>query len=713
MKTKSIYLQSYKSKDLFKTDFFKALNKLIGSNGRTPEINIYIPQKSALSLVNSYLSFDELKQEFDSIKIFNNVDNIALENNIVILNLHDLIDDLKYEDVEALKSFWGNKLNKILILGQKEDQTEANIKFHQLKENTIKFIYKIPENIKVDIEMIDIPLFRIGEDIFSISITSSNEEIRPIKTDKSRILRNLKRWMDINGIENINKIISCESSNAVENYDLAAHDLSNMIEEEFHLLNKKDLLFDSNRDCNVLIFDRSCDRITPLLTDLTYAGLLKTLDGSFISDIITKQNNNGDDLEDNIFEHLKFLNFGEIGSVLQRLLKNYGKATDTNLKTRSDNNISEELNKMIKLLSNEEVISNSKNLPKHVNEASKMMYETKNPNYNLEDIIDIESLFLSEWNTQSRYLNNTSKIKFSWSKLANSGGNDAKIVDDNLMIDWIEEQNLLENYTFEKLIKVLILYIKLYGPFVKQDEFYNKLLTSFSDRFGSNKVALVFEKLFNDSTIVIDAKFNNNLFSLNSKPAVQTPDLQVLEYNKKQLQLLDYLNYVATTEKDNLLSMNLLDTLNKTTSAVGFDFFQSLGIQKAEEGTTNIDPLSFAYCGIVPVITRLIQYSLTVNSYNPSILKLAIPTEIIKNDENKEIKSLLTVNEKELLKHKPGTYTKASKASFAKTIVIFTGGATIGELATIDKLNKLMVSSFDPKNEDQMVPISVIADKIL
>lgn len=458
----------------------------------------------------------------------------------------------------------------------------------------------------------------------------------------------------------------------------------------------------------MIIFDRSCDRITPLLTDLTYAGLLKKIDKQFLVDIVTKENNNGGELKDNIFENLKFLNFGEVGSVLQRLLRSYGKATDTKLTT--DTSVSDELSRMIKMLSNEEVISNSKNLPRHVNEASKMMDETKNPKYNLEDIIDIESLLLSEWNTQSRYLNNNTKIKFSWNKLANSGNRGSKIVDDFMIIGWIEEQNFLGNYTFEKLMNVLILYIKLYGPIVRQDEFFNRLLTSFSDRFGSDEVCVVFERLFSESNLVIDSKFNNSLFSLGSKQE-PTKNLKMLENNKRHLHLMSYLHYVSNTERENPMYMSLLDTLNKTTSVVGFDFMQSLGFEKVED--TAMDPLSFAYCGIVPVVTRLLQYVLTVDSFNPSVLKLGMPTDIINDVRDQEITPLLTVSERQLMKHKSGSYKKTSKLTFAKTLVIFTNGATMGELATIDKLNKLMIKSCDINEDMEMVPISVITDKII
>ncbi|CAI8499879.1 unnamed protein product [Hanseniaspora opuntiae] len=703
MHAKSIFTQAYKSRDLFKNEFSEALESLVSSFDSTLSINVYIPQKSALSILNSYITFDELKQKFGNIKIYNQINDLDNENDVIVLQVQDVLNDLSYADIEILQKHWGSRLNKVLILGQ-----ESSSEFQELKEKTIKFIYKIPEDISLEIEMIDVPLFRLGEEVFSATLSEEDNLVRPIKTDKSKLLNMTRKWMEINGVENINKIISCEGSSGIDSYDLAAHDLSSMLEQEYKTKRQDDLLFDSKRDCNVLIFDRSCDRITPLLTDLTYAGLLKVIDKEFLLNIITKENNNGCELKDNIFENLKFLNFGEVGSVLQRLLKSYGKATDTKLTT--DTSVSDELNRMIKMLSNEEVISNSKNLPRHVNEASKMMDETKNPKYNLEDIIDIESLLLSEWNTQSRYLNNNTKIKFSWNKLANSGNKNSKIVDDFMIIEWIEEQNFLGNYTFEKLMNLLILYIKLYGPFARQEEFYNRLLTSFSDRFGSDEVCVVFEKMFDESVLVIDSKFNNSLFSLGSKQE-PTKDLEMLENNKRHLNLMNYLHYVSNTERENPMYMSLLDTLNKTTSAVGFDFLQNLGLERVED--TALDPLSFAYCGIVPVITRLLQYVLTVDSFNPSVLKLGIPLDIINDAGNQEIKSLLSVSEKQLMKHKSGSYKKSSKLTFAKTLVIFTNGATIGELATIDKLNKLMIKSCDISEDTEMVPISVITDKII
>ncbi|KAL6936998.1 hypothetical protein ACO0OL_001553 [Hanseniaspora opuntiae] len=703
MHAKFIFTQAYKSRDLFKNEFSEALESLVSSFDSTLSINVYIPQKSALSILNSYITFDELKQKFGNIKIYNQINDLENENNVIVLQVQDVLNDLSYADIETLQKHWGSRLNKVLILGQ-----ESSSEFQELKEKTIKFIYKIPEDISLEIEMIDVPLFRLGEEVFSATLSEEDNLVRPIKTDKSKLLNMTRKWMEINGVENINKIISCEGSSGIDSYDLAAHDLSSMLEQEYKTKRQDDLLFDSKRDCNVMIFDRSCDRITPLLTDLTYAGLLKVIDKEFLLNIITKENNNGCELKDNIFENLKFLNFGEVGSVLQRLLKSYGKATDTKLTT--DTSVSDELNRMIKMLSNEEVISNSKNLPRHVNEASKMMDETKNPKYNLEDIIDIESLLLSEWNTQSRYLNNNTKIKFSWNKLANSGNKNSKIVDDFMIIEWIEEQNFLGNYTFEKLMNLLILYIKLYGPFARQEEFYNRLLTSFSDRFGSDEVCVVFEKMFDESVLVIDTKFNNSLFSLGSKQE-PTKDLEMLENNKRHLNLMNYLHYVSNTERENPMYMSLLDTLNKTTSAVGFDFLQNLGLERVED--TALDPLSFAYCGIVPVITRLLQYVLTVDSFNPSVLKLGIPLDIINDAGNQEIKSLLSVSEKQLMKHKSGSYKKSSKLTFAKTLVIFTNGATMGELATIDKLNKLMIKSCDISEDTEMVPISVITDKII
>lgn len=241
MPAKSIFTQAYKSRDLFKGEFSEALERLVSSLDSTLAINVYIPQKSALSILNSYITFDELKQKFGKIKIYNQINDIEDDNSVIVLQVQDILKDLSYADIETLQKHWGRSLNKVLILGQ-----EPRSEFQDLKEQTIKFIYKIPENTNLEIEMIEVPLFRLGEEVFSRTLDEEDNLVRPIKTDKSKLLNMTRKWMEINNIENINKIISCEGSKGIESCDLAAHDLSRMLEQEYKTKRQDDVSLTAN-----------------------------------------------------------------------------------------------------------------------------------------------------------------------------------------------------------------------------------------------------------------------------------------------------------------------------------------------------------------------------------------------------------------------------------------------------------------------------------
>ncbi|KAL6928955.1 hypothetical protein ACO0SA_002289 [Hanseniaspora valbyensis] len=764
----NIFAENYKSKEIFQLDFFKLLNKISLSKPQNSKLNLYVPQNEILYVLNSYVSFEELNSKTSTNKIYSDlqflnkaVDQETETYNVLILDYGNVPGSLNYNLIQDLKDKW-EFVSDVLVFGDNFDlENQDDNNFALMKIKALKNIYKIPLDIDLNIEFMSLPMWRIGDSIFSIELKKEipDDYLRPINVDNFNLLNNLKRWMSINEIRYINKIIACEKSDIIGNSESSSLKMMKMLENEINDSSiENSVLFDVKKDCNVFIFDRSCDVITPLLSELTYIGLLNEQDFDFLKEIISKENNNGNVIADNIFENLKFLNFGEVGSVLQRLLSSYGKATNTRdrLDTSSGNNLnstSEELNRMIKILSDKEVITNSKNLPKHVNKASEIMANTKDINYSLDDLIELESLLLSEWNQQSQYLNNTSKLRFNWNKLASSNsGSNSKIIDDNFIISWIEEQNLVGSYTFAKLIKIVVLYNSLYGPFDKKTDFYNRLLVSFSDRFGSNVVSPVIEKLFNEQQILLNISGNNNEKRLANNQA----QILAMDNNRKMLKLLDYMNYVPHTLNENILASAINDTITKTANVVGLAFLNPFSTSEEQQNKTSndstnetTDPLSFAYCGITPIITRFLQYSLTINPVSPSLLSLGIPSELLENVSkldgidsssistatDKSFRSttfnefshassgLLKVKETQLLKSKIGHTFQKENMLFSKNVVIITGGITLSEMATIDKLNRLITSVFDKSNQfaeaenknnnTSFIPITVIADKII
>lgn len=79
----------------------------------------------------------------------------------------------------------------------------------------------------------------------------------------------------------------------------------------------------SGLETDLIVIERDIDPMTPLLTQLTYAGLVDDL-YEFTSDAKTKQRKDMSFkyMEDEVWEELKFLNFGDLGPKLNIMAKN-------------------------------------------------------------------------------------------------------------------------------------------------------------------------------------------------------------------------------------------------------------------------------------------------------------------------------------------------------------------------------------------------------
>ena len=107
----------------------------------------------------------------------------------------------------------------------------------------------------------------------------------------------------------------------------------------------KGTLYGERTNCglemDLIILERNTDPITPLLTQLTYAGILDDL-YEFNSGIKIKEKDmNFNYKEDKIWNDLKFLNFGSIGPQLNKLAKELQTQYDTRHKAESVHEIKE------------------------------------------------------------------------------------------------------------------------------------------------------------------------------------------------------------------------------------------------------------------------------------------------------------------------------------------------------------------------------------
>ncbi|CAI4047050.1 hypothetical protein SKDZ_12G4220 [Saccharomyces kudriavzevii ZP591] len=107
----------------------------------------------------------------------------------------------------------------------------------------------------------------------------------------------------------------------------------------------KGTLYGERTNCglemDLIILERNVDPITPLLTQLTYAGILDDL-YEFNSGIkIGEKDMNFNYREDTIWNDLKFLNFGSVGPQLNKLAKELQTQYDTRHKAESVHEIKE------------------------------------------------------------------------------------------------------------------------------------------------------------------------------------------------------------------------------------------------------------------------------------------------------------------------------------------------------------------------------------
>ncbi|CCK69045.1 tethering complex ATP-binding subunit VPS33 KNAG_0B06150 [Huiozyma naganishii CBS 8797] len=87
--------------------------------------------------------------------------------------------------------------------------------------------------------------------------------------------------------------------------------------------------YDTNLETDLIVLERNLDPITPMLTQLTYAGIVDDLyqfDNDSLELKKKKASSDGADivlnyLEDDIWEELKYLNFGSVGPKLNRMAK--------------------------------------------------------------------------------------------------------------------------------------------------------------------------------------------------------------------------------------------------------------------------------------------------------------------------------------------------------------------------------------------------------
>ncbi|GAV52542.1 hypothetical protein ZYGR_0AG05330 [Zygosaccharomyces rouxii] len=372
----------------------------------------------------------------------------------------------------------------------------------------------------------------------------------------------------------------------------------------------------SGLETDLIVMERDMDPLTPLLTQLTYAGLIDDLyEFTPGSKTKTKKDLSLKYTDDDVWEDLKFLNFGDLGAKLNTMARNSDDQYSSRPKTDNLGELKQFVDAIPELQENRKLIS------KHIDLSADILKQVEN-----EQESQFNRILELEQNMLSLVLDNRGSV--------------------DSILELIYENHLPTN-TVLRLACVLSLCRN--GLRDKDYEFIKQELV---DAYGLN-VVFQLERLTNRGL------FTSKSFLPNTK---------------------------CTTWRREYRNISIwLDTLPRT------------------EDASKEEP-SFAYCGVVPLTTRLIQLlydrSVVSKNYNsqqpfiisrsPNVFKTEELMGQIYGDPN------LIHAESWMLplrKNKRRVSVGQPEAGTSDIVIlVFIGGITMGEMATLrflqDKLRQ-------------------------
>ncbi|ODV95951.1 hypothetical protein PACTADRAFT_2254 [Pachysolen tannophilus NRRL Y-2460] len=456
------------------------------------------------------------------------------------------------------------------------------------------------------------------------------------------------------------------------------------------LNNIEDCLFlDSNsffnKQCDLIVLERSIDLISPLLTQLTYMGLIDEFYKIDLNQIEienlnhTESNNNAQTSiisfdDDNFFqEELKDLNFSKVGPIL-----NF-KAKFLQQEFENRHKIKDNLNEMKSFVKRLNDLTNQQNLIKnHTLIAESILNKVKNNNN--EDTIKLDLIEGEQDDEDDSYF--------------------SKFID-------LQQQILSNNLDNSSNCDQILKFLYIYDPPLK-DFFRLLILTSIVKRgirfkeYNSFKKEILEHYGF-DKLILLNKLRDLKLFYI--REGTNESNFTLLFNNRNNNTSIN--NGNTTNNNENLHS----DTNNFQSSAQLIKDFADLSYNLnllPDGNNTNLEEEpDFVLPGYIPVITRLIQsiYSrdFMINNtlkpndaqplkkFNWENLNQYLSPDYYKNFEKDEFTEELLIPESksQIFKHaQPRTTNKEEEL----IILVMIGGITYAELASIrfiiNKINK-------------------------
>ncbi|KAL3231413.1 Vacuolar protein sorting-associated protein 33 [Nakaseomyces bracarensis] len=559
-----------------------------------------------------------------------------------------VLRDIKIPFVSILYTTWPTEISNHLTKEKDENNNSkvSGVNLPHLIESQLEFcpdirlysweVYPIP-TIDEDVLILDMLFDQDSNDnLFSPTMKSLENASRDILID------NLSNCLE--GLININDTIVTN----VVTIGREAQILGNVLKDRLdkHTDDKKEFIkeglygdkFSSGLETDLIILDRAADPITPLLTQLTYAGIIDDFYNN-CTDVHIGSDHYKLDYDTDIFwDEMKFSNFGTIGPKLNQSAKDLQNKYDARHKAESLGEIKSFVDSLASLQERQA------QLKTHTTISTKILSEVENNNnIQFNRIIEIEQDILADnLDYQSSF---------------------------ETILDLIYEGDL----TFNAITRLLcLLSICKNGLKEKHYSIFKKELI---DRFGI-EVLFELERLTDIGTFITKTIFTKL---------------------KKQ----------SSDNKRNHHGRNSCNDISKEYRNIS-KWFDTLPINENEPSSLERDgpkDADFAYGGLVPLSTRLIQslYDRTILSrtYNvqqpfiksrkPSIVKMEdLISQVF--GSNSYIKQEIWVPEPKPSKNAPKSIKRQNDKSTSPDIVliVFIGGVTIGEIATLKYLKSAL-----------------------
>lgn len=614
-------------KKLLATDLCQILSSICASD------QILIIQPEILPLLNKLLTFTQLTDQTPVRKI------VILDDTQVVADLENVTSTMPPMELVFLIDVKTN-LTIPSILTKIRDKfalTKMNIVYQTWKTQPTNHLEELPHFIKSQLSesvlfpwfILPIPQLDDNVLIADVLYNDDNDNLyhpkRPSVTNSTRsILRDNMMNCVLSLLQATNSTISDTVSIGNEsttfiNQLKAKIDSDETVDDVFIKSTLYGNKYDTNLETDLIVLERDVDPITPMLTQLSYVGILDDFfqfDHSVSS--LSKKDVKFNYTDDDIWQDIKYCNFGTIGPILNKMAK------DLQLKYDSRHTAETvgEIKNFVESLST--LQENQKLLNMHTTLSSDVLDEVENnPKLQFSRILEFEQDILSD-----SYHSNDLYLK---------------------IIDLIHEGEVSQ----EKILKLICL-ISICKRGIKDHEL-DSLKVDLVDRFGVESLLV--------------------------------------------LQKLQSIKYLANRSKGNTLILKKdYKMISKWLETLPIDENEN---SNAENEAFSPTSLSFAFCGVVPITVRILQFlyerttlSKSYSAQQPFILSkepsLNSTTDLFEKiyGDKMEVQEARWVPtpSKRLPIH--NNKKKGAIQNYDISLIVFLGGITLGEIAVIKHLQE-------------------------